>query len=86
LIRHAGTLPLAILALAVAMILTAPGGLLMASIGFPALQPAGFFTTSLAAVLLTPITVRAEVKHRPAGRKATHTLTKDCGTSHRHRF
>jgi hypothetical protein len=37
LIRHAGALTLAIFALAVAMILTAPGGLLMATIGFPAL-------------------------------------------------
>ena len=86
LIRHAGALTLSVLALAVAMILTPPGGLLIATIGFPALQPAGFFTTSWAAVLLTPITMRAEIKHRPAGRKATHTLTKDGGTSNRHRF
>ena len=86
LIRHADALALAILALAVAMILTSPGGVLMAAIGFPALETAGSFTTSGAAVLLAPITVRAEVKHRPTGRKATHTLTKDCGTSDRHRF
>ena len=60
--------------------------LFIAAVGLAALEAAGFFTTSWAAVLLTPITVRAEVKHRPAGRKATHTLTKDCGTSNRHRF
>jgi hypothetical protein len=46
LIRHAGSLTLAVLALAVAMILTPPGGLLMTAVGFPALQPAGFFTTA----------------------------------------
>jgi len=46
LIRHAGALTLAILALAVAMILASPGGLLIAAIGFRALQPAGFFTTT----------------------------------------
>jgi hypothetical protein len=45
LICHAGALTLSVLALAVAMILTSPGGLLMAAIGFPALQPAGFFAT-----------------------------------------
>ena len=37
LIRHAGALTLAVLALAVAMILTSPGSLLVAAIGFPAL-------------------------------------------------
>jgi len=76
LIRHAGALTLSVLALAVAMILTPPGSSLMAAVGFPALQPAGFFTTAWAAVLLTPITGRAEIEHRPAGRKATHPLTK----------
>src|SRR5436309_11106463 len=79
LIRHAGALTLSVLALAVAMILTPPGGLLIATIGFPALQPAGFFTTSWAAILLTPITMRAEIKHRPAGRRGTHTVRKDGG-------
>jgi hypothetical protein len=75
-----------LLALAVAVILAPLEGLLIATIGFPALPPAGFFTTAGAAALLTPITVRAEIEHRPAGRKATHPLTKDCRTSHRHRF
>jgi hypothetical protein len=37
LIRHAGALTLAVLALAVAMILTPPEGPLIAAIGFPAL-------------------------------------------------
>jgi hypothetical protein len=46
LIRHAGALTRSVITLAVTMILTSPGGLLMAAIGFPALQPAGFFTTS----------------------------------------
>jgi hypothetical protein len=46
LIRHAGALTGSVIALAVAMILTPPGGLLMAVIGFTALPPAGFFTTS----------------------------------------
>jgi hypothetical protein len=45
LIRHAGALTLSVIALAIAMILASPGGLLMAAIGFPALQTAGFFTT-----------------------------------------
>jgi hypothetical protein len=46
LIRHAGALTLSVLALAVAMILTAPGSLLVAAVGFPALPAAGFFTTA----------------------------------------
>jgi hypothetical protein len=46
LIRHAGALTGSVIALAVAMILTPPGGLLVAAIGFPALEPAGFFTTA----------------------------------------
>jgi hypothetical protein len=86
LIRHAGALTLAVLALAVAMIRATFGGLLMSAVGFPALETAGFFTTSGAAVLLTPITVRTEIEHRPGERKATHALTKDCRTRDRHRF
>jgi hypothetical protein len=60
--------------------------LFIAAIGLAALETPGFFTTARAAILLTSITVRAKVKHRPAGREATDTLTKDCGTSNRHRF
>jgi hypothetical protein len=37
LIRHAGSLTLAVLALAVAMILTSPEGLLMTAVGLAAL-------------------------------------------------
>jgi len=47
--------------------------LFIAAVSLAALQTAGFFTTAQAAILLTSITVRAEVKHRPAGRKATYT-------------
>jgi hypothetical protein len=60
--------------------------LFIAAVGLAALQAAGFFTTARGAILLASITVRAEVKHRPAGRKATHPLTKDCGASNRHRL
>jgi hypothetical protein len=60
--------------------------LFIAAVGLAALPAAGFFTTAWAAVLLAPITMRAKVKYRPAGRKATHPLTKDCRTRDRHRF
>jgi hypothetical protein len=86
LIRHAGTLTLSVLALAGAMILTPPGGSLMAAVGLAALQAAGFFATAGAAILLAPMTTAAEIKHGAAGRKATHTLAKDCGTRRGHRF
>jgi hypothetical protein len=46
LIRHAGALTGSVITLAVAMILTPPGGLLMAAVGFSALPPAGFFATA----------------------------------------
>jgi len=82
----AGALTLPVLALSDAMILMAPEGLVMATVGFAALQTAGFFTTSEGAELLAPITMRAEIEHRPAGRKAAHTLTKDAGTSNWHRL
>jgi hypothetical protein len=58
----------------------------IAAVGLAALETAGFFTATRAAILLAPITAGAEIKHRPAGRKATHALAKDCGTSNRHRF
>ncbi|HWS96226.1 MAG TPA: hypothetical protein VN620_07100 [Candidatus Methylomirabilis sp.] len=86
LIRHAGALTPSVFALAVAMIRTPFGALLVAAIGFPALQAAGFFPTSRAAILLAPVTVTAEIEHGPAGRKVTHALTKSCGTGRRHRF
>jgi hypothetical protein len=93
LIRHAGldpigagTLTLSTLALAVAMIRTPFGSLLMAAVGLATLQAAGFFTTARAAILLASITVAAEIEHRRAGSEVTHALTKDCGTGRRHRF
>jgi hypothetical protein len=86
LIRHAGALPLAIFALAVAMIRTPFGGLLMAAVSLAALQTAGSFPATGAAVTLPTITVRTEIKHRAARRKLTHALAKDSGTSHPHRF
>ncbi len=84
LIRHAGTLTLSVLALAVAMILTPRGCLLMAAVGLPTLETAGFFTTSRAAILLAMIAMTAEIKHHAAGREVTHTLAKDCGAGNRH--
>ena len=85
-IRHAGALTLSVVALAVTMILTPPGGSLMAAVGLPALEAAGFFTAARAAILLATITMAAEVKHRTAGRKVTHALAKDRGTGRWHRF
>ena len=60
--------------------------LLIAAIGLAALEAAGFFTTSRAAVLLAPVTVTAEIEHRATERKVTHALAKNGGTSNRHRF
>jgi hypothetical protein len=60
--------------------------LFIAAVGLAALQAATFFTTARTAVLLTSITVRAEIKDRATGRKAAHALTKDLGTKNRHRF
>ena len=85
-IRHASFQALAVLALAVAMVLTPFGALLVATIGFLTLPASGFFTAARAAILLAAITPVAEIKHRAAGRKATHTLTKDGGTGRGHRF
>jgi hypothetical protein len=86
LIRHAGALPLPILALTVAMIRTPFGGLLMAEVSRAALQAAGFFPATGAAVTLPTVTVAAEIKHRAARRKLTHALAKNGRTSHSHRF
>ena len=85
-IRHAGALALAVVALAVAMILTPPGSLLVTAISFPALAAARFFTATGAAITLATITMAAEIKHRAAGKKGTHALAKDRGTRNRHRF
>jgi hypothetical protein len=68
------------------MIRTPFRGLLMAAVGLAALQTAGSFPATGAAVTLPTITVRTEIKHRAARRKLTHALAKDSGTSHPHRF
>jgi hypothetical protein len=60
--------------------------LLVTAVGFAALLATGFITAAGAAITLATITVRAEIKHPAAGRKVTHALTKDGGTSNRHRF
>ena len=60
--------------------------LFIAAVGLAALQAAGFFSAMGAAVTLPTIAVRTEIKDRATGRKAAHPLTKDCGTSHRHRL
>jgi len=86
LIRHAGAMALPILSLAVSMIEPPFGAALVTAVGFAPLEAAGFFTTTGTAITLAPITVTAEIKHRAAGRKVTHTLTKGCGMSDRHRF
>ena len=85
-IRHAGLQAPAVLALAVAMVLTPFRGLLMAAVGVAALQAKGFLTATGAAVTLAPVTTPAEVKHHTTGRKVTYTPTKDCGAGNRHRF
>ena len=77
---------LPILSLAVSMIEPPFGAALVTAVGFAPLEAAGFFTTTGTAITLAPITVTAEIKHRAAGRKVTHTLTKGCGMSDRHRF
>jgi hypothetical protein len=79
---------LTIFALALAVVETPfqAEALFIAAVGLAALQAAGFFTTSGAAILLAPITTATEIKHCAAGREATHTLAKDCGTRRGHRF
>jgi hypothetical protein len=79
---------LAILALALAMIETPlqAEALLIAAVSLTALLAAGFFPATGTAITLTAITMRTEIKHRTAGRKATHALAKNSGTSNRHRF
>ena len=86
LIRHAGFQAAAVLTLAVAMIVTAPGGLLMAAIGSAALLAASFLPAAGAAITLAAITVAVDIKHPAAGRKATNELVKDGGTGPRHWF
>jgi hypothetical protein len=86
LIRHAGALAPPILALAIPVIETPFGTLLVTAVGLAALQAAGFFPATGTAITLATITVRAEIKHRPTARKVTHALAKDRGTRNRHRL
>jgi hypothetical protein len=60
--------------------------LLIATVSLTALLAAGFFPATGTAITLTTITMRTEIKHRTAGRKVTHALAKNSGTSNRHRF
>ena len=86
LIRHAGFQAAAVLTLAVAMIITAPGGLLMMAIGLATLQAASLFPAAGAAITLAAITVAADIKHPAAGRKVTNQRVKDRRTVRRHGF
>jgi hypothetical protein len=60
--------------------------LFIAAVGFAALQTAGFFPATETAITLAAVTMRTEIKHRTAGRKVTHALAKNSGTSNRHRL
>jgi hypothetical protein len=60
--------------------------LLVTAVGLAALQTAGFFTATWAAITLATITVTTQIKHRAAGRKLTDALAKGGATSDRHRF
>jgi hypothetical protein len=86
LIRHAGFQAAAVLPLAVAMIVTAPGGLLMTAIGLAALQAASLLPAAGAAISLAAITGAADIKHPAAGKKATNEVVKDGGAGRRHGF
>jgi hypothetical protein len=63
-----------------------PETFVIATVGLAALEAAGFFPTTGSAITLATITVRAEIEHRAAERKVTHTLAKDRGTRNRHRL
>src|SRR6516165_6260923 len=84
-IRHAGALALAIVALAVAMILTPFRGLLMAAVGLAALQTEGFLAAVRTAVALSAVTATAEIKDRATSRPVTNPLSEDQGTAIGHR-
>ena len=60
--------------------------LVIAAVSLAALETAGFIPAMGTAITLAAVTVRAEIKHRAAGRKVTHALAKNSGTSNRHRF
>jgi len=58
--------------------------LVIAAVGLTALQAAGFLAATEAAITLAAITMAAEIEE--TGRKAANPLTKNRGTSGRHRF
>ena len=79
---------MAILALALAMIETPlqAEALLIAAVSLAALETAGFIPAMGMAITLAAVTALAEIKHRATGRKVTHALAKNSGTSNRHRL
>jgi len=85
-IRHAGALTLAVVALTVAMIVSSPGGLLVAAVRLAALPTERFLPAVGATITLATIAVTAEIEHRPTGREVTKALAENRGTSSRHRF
>ena len=60
--------------------------LVIAAVSLAALETAGFFPAMGTAITLAAVTVSAEIKHCATGRKVTHALAKNSGTSNRHRF
>jgi len=60
--------------------------LLIAAVSLAALETAGFIPAMGTAITLAAVTVGTEIKHRATGRKVTHALAKNSGTSNRHRF
>jgi len=60
--------------------------LMIAAVGLPALQAAGFLAATGAAIMLAAVTVAAEIEDRTAGRKAANPLAKNRGTRDAHRF
>jgi hypothetical protein len=84
LIRHASFQVLAVLALAVAVIVTSLASLLVSAVGLAELQAARFLPATETAITLAAITTAAEIKHRAAGRKMTHALAKNGRVGNRH--
>jgi hypothetical protein len=60
--------------------------LMIAAVGLPALQAAGFLAATGAAITLAAVTVAAEIEDGTAGGKAANPLTKNRGTRGGHRF
>jgi len=73
-------------ALAITVIETSFGTLLVVTVGLAALAAAGFLTTMLAAIALATVRMTTEIKHRTAGREVANTLAKNGGTRNRHRY